>query len=86
MQTLCPHCKQPIRVSVTLPVTQTEKKEFDPADSVQIRGYEDAQYNDGINDGKRKPEEFKKCPWTDGQDEFYRYNRGMWAFWNGVKL
>lgn len=83
MQTLCPHCGKRLRVSVAVVVSPPPPSpDFDPNDSVQIRGYQDAQFNDV----KRAPGEYRKCPFADRSDEFYRYNRGMWAFWNGIRI
>lgn len=81
MITLCPHCRNPLQVAVSIPPS-SGKPDFDPTDPVQKRGYEDAVFNSA----KRAPGEYKKCPFADKSDELYRYNRGMWAFWNGIRI
>lgn len=76
----CPHCHKPIVVFISKS-TKISAPEFDPSDPVQQLGYEHAEFNHV----KRESKDYKRCPHPDGTDEFYRYNRGLWKFWNTHK-
>lgn len=76
----CPHCHKPLSVTIAKP-TPAAPPEFDAEDPIQQEGYEAAKFN-GQKRKASDPKDWRKCPYADRTDEYYRYNRGQHQFWN----
>lgn len=67
-QSKCPHCGRII-----------QSQEYDPSDAIQKSGFYDQEWNDAKfieNKRLKRIGGFRKNPFPEGSDEYYRYNRG----------